>query len=380
MPTFNRAQYIKQSLESIQEQTRPASEIIVVDDGSTDGTRDIVETFPDARYIWQENGGVAAARNRALAAASGDVIAWLDSDDLWEPTFLEEVVALLEDQRQIQGVYTGLRHINCQGQLLNDESGWVTEPRRLFCELLRANRIATPAIVLLRSCYDEVGTFDEELRICEDADMWLRMAAQFAIVGLARKLVRVRIHEANTMDQADAFACYQLLLVEKWRQRLGPSGYAYARGYALRQISFRYFASGNQEQGWDYFARAFCAYPEILTDLDTLYELAIGTRSRGHRGQPTPLDGTRIIYTLAQLMAQNEVSYRHRRVGLGNLNLALAMLNDQAGDWRSARRYLLDAIRYDPKLISRTTLRRLAKICMGKRLMRFAKGVLTPLH
>ncbi len=363
MPTHNRADYIAQSLESIFRQTRAADEVIVVDDGSTDATPEIVSSFAGVRYIRQENLGVAAARNCALAAAEGDIIAWLDSDDLWRLTFLETTTSLLEQWPFIDGVYTGHRHIDHEGQPLDDRSRWVSFPETLFDELWRANRIVTPSVVVRRSCYEKVGPFDEELAICEDADMWLRLAARFKIVGLPRELVNVRIHDQNTMDPAGAFARNRLLLVEKWRERLEPDALKRAQGYALRDVAIRYIANSNSDQGWDYLEQAICTYPEVLHDLETLYELAIGARPRGQRSRPSPVDGAPTVAALSALIARCQIARAHKCAALSNLFLALAMLNDQAGDWRQARHYIRSAIRWNPGLLrSRLVLRRLAKL------------------
>ena len=109
IPTYNRADYLREALASVLDQSLQPWEIIVVDDGSTDDTPELARSFPpNVVYIRQpQNMGVSAARNAGLSAARGEVIAWLDSDDLWEPGFLATVIPLLAEDERLDGVYTG---------------------------------------------------------------------------------------------------------------------------------------------------------------------------------------------------------------------------------------------------------------------------------
>src|SRR5688572_22302626 len=113
IPTYNYGRFIAVAIESILRQTRPPLEIIVVDDGSTDETASVVESFGDAvKYVRQENAGVCAARNRGAAESRGDVIAFLDSDDSWEPTALERQVPFFDQDENIGLVHCGMREFD----------------------------------------------------------------------------------------------------------------------------------------------------------------------------------------------------------------------------------------------------------------------------
>src|SRR5512141_170042 len=136
IPSYNRANYLPLAIDSILAQTDPATEIIIVDDGSTDNTPDVVKSFGDkVRFYEQHHAGVSAARNYGLSLARGNVIAWLDADDLWEPEFLASTVPLLENDPTLDGVYTGIVHIDEAGNLLSQMSIKTVPPRQLFSAL-----------------------------------------------------------------------------------------------------------------------------------------------------------------------------------------------------------------------------------------------------
>ncbi len=369
IPTYNRAGYLSQAITSILQQTLPPTEIIVVDDGSKDETATIVRRMHGPIHlIRQTHRGVAAARNLGLQRARGQIIAWLDSDDMWEPDFLTVTVAALMSDASLGGVYTGILLIDAEGQ----PTGLATRtepPETLYKALTRDNFIATPAMVVRKSCYDTVGNFDTQFLIAEDYDMWLRLSKQCRIQGIPRPLVRIRVHEANTMHNVDLFRDAHLALA---RKHFGDSKTAY--GYTLRTIALKYIEMGDEQQGWHFLMQAARYHPPILARLDTFYELACGHQPRGRRGRAAELNiesnASAMMHGLDALFddASPEV-LSMQPDAYGNAYLALAMLSDQAGRWGPARRYLLQAIRYHPALLrDRKIIRRMLKLIAGKRL------------
>jgi glycosyltransferase involved in cell wall biosynthesis len=362
IPTYNRAGYLREALESVFKQSSAPWEVIVVDDGSTDETRQVVENAPGTvRYLEQEHRGVAAARNLGLDSATGDVIAWLDSDDIWDPDFLATVVPLLVQNDGLDGVYSGITMIDANGKALRTVVR-VEPPEQLHKALSHSNFLATPSVVVRKRCYDCVGSFDEELRIAEDADMWLRLSRQFRLEGLAQSLVRIRVHDSNLMSDAEAFREAQLRYAQKRivelegdRSELSDSARA-IRGLAYRTIALMYIQSGQDQKGWDYLFEAVSVYPQILSQLETFYELACGDQPRGYRGDVNLLDiernGAKMLHQLEALFreASSDV-HAFRSVAFGNAYLALGMLSDQANHWSRARHYLFQAFRNNPKLI-----------------------------
>jgi glycosyltransferase involved in cell wall biosynthesis len=378
IPTYNRLHYLSLALQSVFDQSLTPLEVIVVDDGSRDGTPDYVHGLGDrVRYFRHErNKGVSAARNRGLDVAQGDYIAWLDADDLWEPDFLAVTLARLESEPGIDGVYTGCAHIDTHGKPLYQSGQTVVPPSGLYAALIEGNFIATPAVVVRRNCYENAGYFDPQLGICEDYDMWLRLAQSWAIVGMPDPLVKIRIHDSNTVGDTAAFSRFRLALVQKHFGAPDDDPAAWtdlkrrAFAFAYREVAFRW-----TDRRWEFLAKAVMAWPALLERLDTFYELACGDQLRGYRGHAAELDiarnGEAMLGGLDALFAQaGAIAGDKRRVAYGNAYLALAMLSDQAGHWPEARRYMAQAFKAHPRLLgSGVAIRRWLKLSMGKRLV-----------
>jgi len=392
IPTYNRASYLREALASVFTQTFALWEVIVVDDGSTDDTSRVIrEAAGPVRFYQQAHLGVAAARNLGLTHTHGDLVAWLDSDDLWEPDFLAAVVPLLAQDPGPHGVYTGITMIDAAGAALRTSSR-VEPPEKLYDALVRDCFLATPSIVVRKTCYDEVGGFDPQFRISEDYDMWLRLSRRYRLVGVPRPLVRVRVHAANTMSDTDTLCQMRLALVKKHFGELADSHKASsdvaptAYGYAFRSIALKYIEGGLPKKGWPYLQTAVALHPGLLQSLDTFYELALGDQPRGYRGQANMLD---VAANAAELLGRLKTLFADappevqalRGVAFGNAYLALGMLSDQARDWSAARRYLLLAARYNPRLLSGSFLRRLIKLCLGRSTVEWLRSVAgAPLH
>ena len=394
IPTYNRADYLSQALASVFAQSQGPFEIIVVDDGSTDNTPEVIAAAePRVRYIRHErNKGVAAARNTGLKAACGDVVAWLDADDLWEPDFLKTVMPILERNGQVDGVYTGLRRIDAEGNLLPQSSQVEVPPAELRTALVEDCFIQTSTFVARRRCFEQAGPFDPQFDICEDYDMFLRLAQFCTIVALPLPLVRYRVHPHNTVANVAAFCRFRLALTQKHfgEPQGDPEGWPAekrrAHGHAFRAAAFKCIEAGQIDEGWQYLRRAFSIQPSLLDSLDTYYEVACGDQPMGYRGQADLLDieknGAEIMARLDTLFAAGEPNLRTMRsAAYGNAYLALGILSDQAGRWQLARGYMLQAIRANPRLLaSYPVVRRLLKLLAGRKLVRAGRRVLRNVH
>lgn len=195
IPLYNKARYIGATLASVLEQTYTAWEAIVVDDGSTDGSAEIVEKIvkelnansnvggaqgtPLIRLIRQPNGGVSCARNTGIRAAKGDFVAFLDADDRWDANYLEQMHALIQRHPQ-EGLFCAARH----GRLIP------YQPEETVIEDVAAWTIIlwTGTIVARRTLFDSVGLFREGINRGEDRDMWLRIGLATPAVLLNREL------------------------------------------------------------------------------------------------------------------------------------------------------------------------------------------------
>jgi glycosyltransferase involved in cell wall biosynthesis len=189
IPTFNRFTKLCGALQSILRQTRRADEIIVVDDGSTDGTRErLMRDYPNARVLYQKNQGVSSARNLGISSAKCDWIAFLDSDDEWMPEKLEIQLKALAKQPEYKICHSDEIWIR-KGRRVNPMKkhrklgGWI------FTHCLQLCAISPSAVMLHRSLFESVGQFDERLPACEDYDLWLRITSRYPVLYIDRPLI-----------------------------------------------------------------------------------------------------------------------------------------------------------------------------------------------
>lgn len=208
MPAYNCAAYIAEALESVLGQTLPPHEVIVVDDGSTDNTRAALEPYATRiRYLHQANQGASAARNSALAVASGELIAFLDADDVWLPEKLQRQVQAMVAMPECGLVYTDGRAMGIPGApvdtLISPRSrAWIdqhgtTTPQLAYGDLspvlwLENCICSSSSVMVRRRCMEEVGGFDTTLRIAEDYDAWLQIGLRHPLAMVDRDLFRYR--------------------------------------------------------------------------------------------------------------------------------------------------------------------------------------------
>ena len=197
IPTYNRAAMLRQALESVRLQQMEGVEIIVVDDGSTDGTPRVVQEFqPGIVYLKQSQQGVAAARNLGIRHSKAPYIAFLDSDDLWLPGKLKKQIEFLQSRPGIGLLYARMwsYHVDSPDQRRLD-------PRvvaRTFHDLLNGpNTVTTSTVMVRRECFDTVGVFDPRLRAAEDHELWLRIVRRFPIAFLDEVVAEYRRHGNN---------------------------------------------------------------------------------------------------------------------------------------------------------------------------------------
>lgn len=195
IPTYNYGRFIREAIDSVLAQTYAPLEILVVDDGSTDDTEQIVRAYGDrVRYIRQQNAGVGAARNTGIASARGEYVAFLDSDDVWLPEKLAKEIARFETDPELGLVYGGAERFDESGTLsvaLDGIEGWIAP------ELLRLERsvISSGSGTLLpKRVAEEVGGFDANLQPSEDWDFCYRVALRHRVGFVPEVLVRYRQH------------------------------------------------------------------------------------------------------------------------------------------------------------------------------------------
>ena len=220
IPTHDRGRVVVEAIESALAQTHPPLEVIVVDDGSTDDTAERVGRLRDARvrYLRRSHAGVSAARNAGIAAATGDLVAFLDSDDLWKPDKVEAEITALARYPSAGGVFSDLekvdgatfvpsfmRRTRVFSRLLAERAyrdGLLLSARALSLCLLQEVPIKTPALTVRRSALERVGGFNEAWTSSEDWEFLLRFARRESLVYVDRPLAVIRI-SADSLHRRD---------------------------------------------------------------------------------------------------------------------------------------------------------------------------------
>ncbi len=258
IPTYNRRQLIARSIESVLNQTYRDFELIVVDDGSTDGTSEVVAGFNDQRirYIRHEkNRGEAAARNTGIKAARCDYIAYQDSDDEWLPEKLARQMELLEEASpQVGVVYTGFWKAENQRRTYIPFS-WVNQKNgNIHKELLKGNFIGSPVALIKKECFDKVGLFDERLRNLVDWEMWLRISKQYHFRCVDEPLAIAHYDSDNVSDNPASLIDALKLVLEKNRDEFEKEKKFLARHWI--NIGNLLVAKGETKRGRQYIVDA----------------------------------------------------------------------------------------------------------------------------
>ena len=212
IPTYNLAHFLPEAVASVRAQGWPDIEIIVVDDGSTDETPALLERLAreGVRCFRQENAGAASARNRGIREAQQEWVAFLDADDFWLAGKLAAQFEALEKKPSARFSYTDV--VLCGEGRAETALECGTTDRPLLPQLLEGNLFATPTVLARRDCFDRVGLFETRLRTGEDWDMWMRLAAHFECVRVARPLATVRADAATKLPLRTLERCTMLVL------------------------------------------------------------------------------------------------------------------------------------------------------------------------
>ena len=216
IPTYNRKNLLKRALHSASGQTFVPHEIIVVDDGSSDGTKDwVLEKFPCVRYISQDNSGVSSARNRGIREAKGSWIAFLDSDDEWMPDKLEKQEIAINDSKEAWLCHTNEIWIR-NGVRVNQMKKHQKYGGDVFENCLDICRISPSSALIKKEVFEMVGLFDESLKVCEDYDLWLRITAVLPVIFLDEQLITKYGGHADQLSRVDnGIEQYRIKSLEK---------------------------------------------------------------------------------------------------------------------------------------------------------------------
>lgn len=381
IPNFNNARYLADAIQSVLDQTYRFFEVIVVDDGSTDDSRAIASRFGrQIRYIWQENQGLAGARNTGIRAARGEFIGLLDADDQWAPAYLQTMMTLSRQYPDAAVYFSGARCMNAAGDDLERTLGVpVNGYERIYESIVRANFLIPSTILLRHTVALEVGLFDASLRSCEDWDLWLRMAPNYHFRGVPTPLVRYRLHNASlTANLEGMFTAIESVM----RKNFGDDDGQWSKWSPLKRRAYgglyRFFLLNHVQRrndwiaGAECFRRALAIDPTLATDLDLFYELAFGAQPVELRQTAYGVDIERnaialceMVATAVQELAVEFPKHMHDQM-CGTVHFAIGLVAYNIGKVNASRRHLCKALRYRPNLWSDPRMRRdLLRSLMG---------------
>lgn len=280
IPAFNSARFIGEAIDSVLRQTRPADEIIVVDDGSTDHTRDVINTLP-VKCIAQKNAGPSAARNTGMQHSRGDFIAFLDADDLWLPEKLSlqmeafqkypnagfsfSTVWNLYDGNNPKISQTPYHPPQLERWLRRTPARGAVAYGSVYELLLHKNCVATSSMVVRRNLIEQVGLFDVRLRGSEDYDYWIRLARLSPAIFIKSPSSRYRIVDAGLsgawQSRFDRFYSTSVYVLECHMHDFPSRLVRKALGAALADCAFYSLSVGRNADALAFSRRALQTYP-----------------------------------------------------------------------------------------------------------------------
>ena len=203
IPTYNRKETLKRAIQSVLIQSYTPYEIIVIDDGSDDGTKEwLKDNYPNVKYIYQMNSGVSSARNKGIKFARGDWIALLDSDDEWLPSKLKDQANEIELNPAAKFLHTNEIWIR-NGVRVNQMKKHKKYGGYIFEKCLDMCRISPSSVLIKKDIFDEIGMFDETLKVCEDYDLWLRFASKYPVHFLDQPLIKKYGGHSDQLSKVD---------------------------------------------------------------------------------------------------------------------------------------------------------------------------------
>jgi glycosyltransferase involved in cell wall biosynthesis len=270
IPTYNCAEYITEAVESALNQTFRDFEVIVVDDGSTDNTKLVLDKFiKKISYIYQENQGVAVARNNGIVRSTGDYISFLDSDNKWKLNLLAESVPVLETENAVGLVHSGKIRITEDGKIIEGVrrnhnvkylSGYIYHNL-----LLRKAHINLSSAVMRKNCIDDVGLFDVNLSKigCEDRDLFIRIARKYKVKYIDKPLYYGRYRSTSMSANYENMLRGRYYIVDKYCPP--KRGLHFFRNRALSSIHLQKADScvwkSDYEQGLEQYYKAIGLFP-----------------------------------------------------------------------------------------------------------------------
>ena len=255
IPTYNRTDLISRAISSVLNQTFKNFEVIIIDDGSTDNTENVVKSFNDSRIKYiknKKNVGAAVTRNIGIKAAKGKFIAFQDSDDEWLPEKLKRQVKVLAACQENNVIYTGFWRIKDKKKTYIPLSRVKQKEGSIHKELLKGNFISTQTILAKKECFEKVGVFDENLPRFQDWELVLRLSKHYDFKFIDEPLVLCYFTPKSISTDSDAFLKAFKIIKEKYFKDLDN-----------KLLAKHYFRIGNSlcldkkfRQGRSYFIKS----------------------------------------------------------------------------------------------------------------------------
>jgi len=263
IPTYNRAKYISEAIGSIMSQTYNDYEIIVVDDGSTDNTKEVLKKYKEKiKYVCQKNQGSAAARNRGVKESRGEFIAFVDSDDLLMPRCFELQVQALEKNPQAAFAYGKSGLVDEGGRCI--KKIFSTKKRRsgnIFEDLLFGSCIRTDTAMFRKACFNDIGGYDKSLLRAQDWDMYLRMCKKYEVVFIDEVVAQYRYHGSNSVRDTEMLLNFVLKIMNKHKGCFKDHPH---RSHIYSEYGWEFIQKGRKERGKELILESLKLDPEQL--------------------------------------------------------------------------------------------------------------------
>lgn len=354
IPTYNHARFVVQAVESALAQTYAPVEIIVVDDGSTDGTVQVLEPFVGrVQLVQQANAGVAAARNHGFRLAQGKYLTFLDADDLFLPEKLARDVTLLEAEPAPGVAYCSWRYVTEDGKQVLGELRPQKNGHLLEDLLLRRFHCVPGAATIRRTALEQVGLFDVNCPAAADTDLWVRLAyAGYTFAAVDEPLFLYRTVPGSMSRQMAQQERDEFIRMESFfaMPDLRPEVRALqAQAYAILYYEYaaKYFNLGEIDKGQEYLRQAILRCPALAEDEDWLVEWLAAYALSPSVSRARPFLDT----VLAHLPPEAVTLARLRRRLYGHLHIAAAFQAYHNQQYRAIRGHILPALCWYPRVL-----------------------------
>jgi len=352
LPTYNRAHVLQRSIQSVLVQSYTNFELIVIDDGSTDNTRAIVDSFQDIRihYLYQQNKERSAARNAGIEVSRGKYLSFIDSDDEYLPNKLDIQVKAIE-RKGAGMVMSGLQESDSHGCIMHTSSPWVGHPSSSYKleEWLLSPPVSFCTALIEKQWIEAVGGFDQDLNSSEDVDLWFRMVRAGCQMEWVEEIV-LRVYP-NLIEPKKYLENYLHLLEKVFSNKNGAEKLELNRKEAeallYLNVAVQLYLQAEAEEGQRYLLKAIQLKPELNTRSNhSILEMLVSHCWRTATPEPVRY----MKFVMNHLPEELNWLLPYRRWALGHAWMAAAFRARRCKLGKGGVRAVLNTIRYAPRL------------------------------